>query len=327
VTAEKRWKVYVTRMVPGPGISILKEKADVEVSPGDLPVPREVLMEKVRDIDGLLCLLTDKIDKEVIAAAKKLSVIANYAVGHDNVDIEAATKRGIAVTNTPEVLTETTADLAWSLLMAVARRIVEADRFTRDGRYRAWSPTLLLGKDVHGKILGIVGAGRIGSAVAKRAAGFGMRILYYDTERKPEIEKETGARYSAFEDLLGESDFISVHLPLSGATRHMIGERELKMMKRSAILINTSRGPVVKESDLVRALADGTIAGAGLDVYEAEPALAKGLASLENAVLAPHIGSGSEATRSEMARLAAASIVDRLEGRVPENLVNREILG
>lgn len=313
-------------MVPGPGISILKEKADVEVYPGDLPVPREVLMEKVRDIDGLLCLLTDRIDKEVIAAAKKLSVIANYAVGHDNIDIEAATKRGIAVTNTPEVLTETTADLAWSLLMAVARRIVEADRFTRDGRYRAWSPTLLLGKDVHGKTLGIVGVGRIGSAVAKRAAGFGMRILYYDTERKPEIEKETGARLSDLEELLIESDFITLHLPLTGGTRHLIGKRELEMMKRPAILINTSRGPVVKEDDLVEALSERIIAGAGLDVYEGEPDLSKGLSQLPNVVITPHIGSASEETRSEMARLAATSIVDRLEGRVPENLVNREIL-
>lgn len=322
MASTNRYKVYVTRVIPEPGISILKEKADVEVYPGDLPVPRDVLLEKIRDVDGLLCLLTDRVDRDVIAAGEKLSVIANYAVGYDNIDVAAATKRGIAVTNTPEVLTETTADLAWVLLMAAARRIVAADSFTREGLYRAWSPTLLLGKDVHGKTLGIVGAGRIGTAVAGRATGFGMRVLYYDSERKPAIEKNAGASFADLEELLRESDFISLHLTLTDDTRHLIGSRELEMMKGTAILINTSRGPVIDEAALVAALSHGTIAAAGLDVYENEPELAPGLSSLKNVVLAPHIGSGSEETRAEMARLAATSIVDCLEGRVPENLVN-----
>ncbi|HIE09303.1 MAG TPA: D-glycerate dehydrogenase [Armatimonadetes bacterium] len=321
-------KVYVTRLLPGEALSRLEGECEVEVNPEERAPTKEEIIEHVRDKDGLLCLLTDKVDSEVMDSAPNLKVISNYAVGFDNIDVKAATERGIVVTNTPGVLTETTADLAWALLMAVARRIVEADKFTREGKFKGWSPTLLLGSDVYGKTLGIIGFGRIGRAVAKRAKGFEMRVLYYDIERAPEeVERELNAQYVDLEALLKEADYISIHAPLTPETHHMIGERELKMMKPTAYLINTARGPIVDERALVRALKEGWIAGAALDVYENEPELTPGLAELPNVVLAPHIGSASAETRTKMAEMAVSNLLSVLKGERPENIVNPEVWG
>jgi len=323
-----RRKVYVTRRLPQPAIDMLEERFEVEVYPEDRAIPREVLMEKVKGIDALLPLLTDKVDAEVMdAAGENLKIIANYAVGYDNIDVDAATKRKIAVTNTPGVLTETTADMAWALMFAVARRVVEADKFTRAGKFKGWGPMMFLGGDVYGKTLGVVGVGRIGSAVAKRAKGFNMRVLYTDVVRNKEIEKEVGAKKVELDELLRESDFVTLHVPLMPSTRHLIGERELKLMKKTAYLINTSRGPVVDERALVEALRKGEIAGAGLDVYENEPELSPGLAELDNVVLTPHIASASVETRTRMATLAAENIIAFFEGKRPPTIVNPEVLG
>ena len=320
-------KVYVTRLLPGGALDRLREECEVDLNTEDRAPSKEEMIEHVRGKDGLLCLLTDKVDSEVMdAAGPNLKVISNYAVGFDNIDVEAATERGIVVTNTPGVLTETTADLAWALLMAVARRIVEADKFTRAGKFKGWSPTLLLGTDVYGKTLGIIGFGRIGRAVARRAKGFDMRVLYYDVERAPEeVERELNAQYVDLETLLKESDYISIHTPLTPETRHMIGERELRMMKPTAYLINTARGPIVDEAALVRALKEGWIKGAALDVFENEPELTPGLAELDNVVLAPHIGSASTETRSKMADMAVDNLLSVLRGERPENIVNPEV--
>jgi glyoxylate reductase len=287
-----------------------------------------MLLEKVRGKDGILCLLTDTIDREVMeAAGPKLKVIANYAVGYNNIDVEEATRRGIMVTNTPGVLTETTADLAWALMMSVARRIVEADRFVRAGKFRGWEPMLLLGTDVYGATLGIVGFGRIGQAMARRALGFDMTVLYYDLQRaSEEIEQKYRVRFTPLPELLQTSDFVSLHVPLTKDTYHLIGERELRMMKREAYLINTARGPVVDEKALVRALREGWIRGAALDVFEREPEVELELLELENVVLAPHIGSASYATRTRMAEIAAQNLVKALQGEIPPNLVNPEVL-
>ncbi len=323
-----RRKVYVTRRLPQPAIDMLEERFDVEIYPEDRAIPREVLMEKVKGIDALLPLLTDKVDAEVMdAAGENLKIIANYAVGYDNIDVDAATKRKIAVTNTPGVLTETTADMAWALMFAVARRVVEADKFTRAGKFKGWGPMMFLGGDVYGKTLGVVGVGRIGSAVAKRAKGFNMRVLYTDVVRNEEIEKEVGAKKVELDELLRESDFVTLHVPLMPSTRYLIGERELKLMKKTAYLINTSRGPVVDERALVEALRKGEIAGAGLDVYENEPELSPGLAELDNVVLTPHIASASVETRTRMATLAAENIIAFFEGKRPPTIVNPEVLG
>ncbi|RKY00395.1 D-glycerate dehydrogenase [Candidatus Poribacteria bacterium] len=322
-----RKKVFITRMLPQPAIDMLKERFDVDIYEEDRAIPREVLLERVKGIDALLPLLTDKIDAEVMeAAGPNLKIIANYAVGYDNIDVEEATKRGIVVTNTPGVLTETTADLAWALLMAIARRIVEADKFTRAGKFKGWGPMMFLGSDVYGKTLGIVGAGRIGTAVAMRSKGFNMKVLYTDVRRNETLEKELGARKVELDELLRESDFISLHVPLTPETHHLIGERELKMMKKTAYLINTSRGPVIDEKALVEALKNGEIAGAALDVFENEPELTPGLAELDNVVLTPHIGSASVETRTRMATLAAENIIAYFEGKRPPTVVNPEVL-
>jgi len=312
-------EVYITRKLPGPAEEILARVANYEVFQEDRAIPRSVLLEKVKGKDGLLCLLTDKVDAEVMdTAGPSLKVISNYAVGYDNIQVEEAKKRGIVVTNTPGVLTETTADLAWALLMATARRVIEADAYTRQGLFKGWSPTLFLGVDVYGKTLGIVGLGRIGYAVAKRARGFDMRVLYYDALGPfPEKAKEVNAQFRSLSELIQESDFISLHTPYTPETHHLIGEKELQQMKKTAILINTSRGPVVDEQALVRALREGWIRGAGLDVYEKEPALAEGLSQLPNAVLVPHIASASIETRSRMAEIAAKNLIAVLEGKEP----------
>ena len=324
-------RIFITCRIPDSGIQMLTDafgEQEVVVSPQDGIVSREVLLEGVRGVDALLPILMDTIDAEVMdAAGSQLKTIANYAVGYDNIDVDAATARGIAVTNTPGVLTETTADLAWALLMATARRISESERHIRAGKWDAWGPQLMLGVDVHGKTLGIFGMGRIGQAVARRARGFGMRVLYTDVQRlSAATEQELNAAFVDKAALVAESDFISVHCPLLAETTHAFGALEFKAMKQTAVLINTSRGPVVDEAALAQALESGAIFAAGLDVYEDEPEVHPGLLACENAVLVPHIGSGSRETRAKMAEMAAANIVARLNGETLPNCVNPEVL-
>ena len=316
--------VYITRPIPEIAEKILKEAGcRVEKNPEDRVLSQEELIEKVRGRDAVLCLLTDRIDREVLDAAQGVRVFANYAVGYNNIDVAHAREKGIAVTNTPGVLTEATADLAWSLLMSAARKIPEADRYVREGKFKSWGALLFLGADISGKTLGIIGPGRIGSAVARRAAGFGMRVLLYGRSGSDTsgLESEIGAQRTDFETLLTQSDFISLHVPLTEETRYLIGREELGRMKPGAILINTSRGPVVDEKALVQALREGPIAAAGLDVYEDEPALAEGLIDLPNTVLLPHIGSATTETRERMAVMTAENILACLRGQTPPNAV------
>ena len=322
-----RMKVYVTRRIPEPGISLLEQYFDVVVRDAKGPIGKKELLDNVAAIDGLLCLLTDPVDADVIAAAPELVCISNYAVGYNNIDVKAATQRGIVVTNTPGVLTETTADFAFCLLMAAARRIVEADGFLRAGKFTGWDPMLMLGADVHGKALGIVGFGKIGRALAMRARGFSMKVLYHDSVMADGAdEAPPGATFSSLEDIFKQCDFVSLHIPLTAETRHLVGSEQLRMMKRTAILINTSRGPVVDEQALAEALRDGTIAAAGLDVFEDEPQVNPLLASLPNVVLAPHIASASSETGSLMAKLAAENMIAALTGQRPRFPVNPEVL-
>lgn len=321
-----RTKIFVTRKIPQPGLDMLKEHYEVIVNPHNRVLSKDELLDGVRTADGLLCLLTDDITAEVMDINPNLKIISNYAVGYNNIDVEAATKRGIQVTNTPGVLTDTTADLAWALIMAVGRRVVEGDVFTREGRFEGWDPMLLLGTDITGKTLGIIGMGRIGQAVARRAMGFDMRILYHDMAPVPVAEEEYQAEFVALDELLRQSDFVTIHAPLTDETRHMIGRRELSVMKKMAYLVNTARGPLVDEEALVEALRDGIIAGAGLDVYENEPRLASGLAELPNTVILPHLGSATLETRTKMATMAAANLVAALEGKRPPHIVNPEVL-
>ena len=319
--------VYITRRVPQPGIDRVVEAATaVDVNPHDRVLTRDELLEGVRGRDAVLCLLTDRIDAEVLDAAAGCRIFANYAVGYNNIDVAAATARGIAVTNTPGVLTDATADLTWTLLMSAARRIVEGDQYTRAGKFDGWSPMLFLGGDISGRTLGILGAGRIGTAVALRSRGFRMRVLYVDKAQNEALEQAVGAERVDLETLLRESDFVSVHVSLDESTRHLIGARELGLMKPTAYLVNTSRGPVIDEAALVEALRTGEIAGAGLDVFEDEPALAPGLAELPNVVIPPHLGSATIGTRTKMATLAASNVVAMLRGERPPNIVNPEVL-
>lgn len=319
-------KVYVTRLIPEEGLQRILEACDAEVWEGELPPPREVLLEKVRGKEGLLSLLTDQVDAELMDAAGTLRVISNYAVGYDNIDVKAATERGIPVGNTPGVLTETTADLAFALLMAVARRVVEGVDYVRAGLWKTWGPRLLLGQDVHGATLGIIGFGRIGQAMARRARGFDMRVLYYDRTRRKELEASLGARYADLDTLLRESDFVSIHTDLNPSTYHLINAEALAKMKRTAILINTARGPIVDSIALAEALEKGLIAGAGLDVTEPEPIpLDSPLLKLSNCVIVPHIASASVATRGRMARMAAENLLAGLRGERLPHCVNPEV--
>ena len=324
----QKHKIFVTRELPERGLRIIKKRFDAEVWADSAPPPKKVVIQKVAKVDALASLLTDKIDAEVFDVAPNLKIIAQFAVGYDNIDIKEATKRGIYVTNTPGVLTETTADFAWVLLMAVARRVVEADKYIRSGKWKVdWHPTMILGRDVYGATLGIVGLGRIGAAVAKRARGFDMRTLYYSTTRKPNLEKTLGLEFADLDTLLQKSDFVSIHVPLMEKTYHLMDERKLKLMKETACLINNSRGPVVDEKALYKALTEGWIAGAALDVFEQEPtSVDNPLLKLDNVVLAPHISSSSHETRSRMAEMVAENLIAFFEGRIPPNLVNREAL-
>lgn len=319
--------VYITRKIPQAGLLLLaNEGINFTINPQDKPVSRRELLKAIKDKDGLLCLLADKIDREVIDAGNRLKVISAYAVGYDNIDVTYATRKGIMVTNTPDVLTDATAELAWALIFTCARRIAEADRFVRAGKFTIWGPQLMLGTDIHHKTLGIIGAGRIGQSVGQKAAGFNMRILYTGPQPRPDFQKSTGARRVTLTTLLKESDFVTIHTPLTAQTRHLIGRRELSLMKPTAYLINTSRGPVVDESALVEALKTKKIAGAGLDVYENEPKIHPGLLKLENVVLLPHIGSATKETREKMSLMAAENLMAGLKGKQPPNLVNPEVL-
>lgn len=321
------FNVYVTRAIPEAGLQILREHCGpFEMNPHDRVLSRKELLAAVRGRDGVLCLLTDTIDEGVLAAAgPQCRVFANMAVGFNNVDVPAATRGGILITNTPGVLTESTADLTWALMLAVARRIVESDKYFRTGRWPGWGPMQFLGHDVHGATLGIVGAGRIGTAVARRAAGFDMKLLYCDPRPNGMLDALRGRRVP-LEELLQQSDFVSLHVALGANTHHLIGPRELALMKPTAYLVNTTRGPVVDESALVEALRAGRIAGAGLDVYEHEPTPAPGLIELDNVVCIPHLGSATHATRAKMATMAATNLVTALRGEAPPNLVNPDAL-
>jgi glyoxylate reductase len=320
------WKVYVTREIPHQGIDLLKNSGlEVEVYDKNNAIPKDLLIRKVSESDACLSLLTDNMSKEVINAGSNLKIIANYAVGFNNIDLEAATNKKIVVTNTPGVLTQTTADLTWALLMATAKRLVEADQFLRQGKFTEWQPLLLLGEEIFNATLGIIGAGRIGTAVAKRASGFDMEILYSDTQTNTFIEIEYKAKKVDLETLFNASDYISLHVPLNKETFHLINQKRLKQMKPTAILINTSRGPVIDEKALKEALQNKWIGGAGLDVYEDEPKITPGLTNLPNAVLLPHIGSATNKTRTKMALMAAQNIVDLYKGKKPQNIVNPQI--
>jgi len=318
-------RIYLTRRIPEEGMALLEKEHQVEVFEGDSPPSKQEIIDCLRDAEGLLCLLTDPIDREVLDAAPCLRAIATYAVGYDNIDVREATRRGIPVSNTPGVLTDTTADLTWALIMGIARRIVEGDHMVREGRFKGWGPLVLLGTDVCGKTLGIVGAGRIGQAVGRRARGFDMDILYHNRSRKPEFERDCGARYVEMEELLRTADYVTLHLPLTSDTYHLIGGEELDMMKPSAFLINTARGQCVDERALVRALGSGSIAGAALDVFENEPELTPGLASLSNVLLCPHAGSASRETRAKMAEMVARDLLASLRGERPRHCINPEI--
>lgn len=322
----KKYKVLITRLIPEAGIALLQDKCDLDIYRGEAAIPREQLLQKISHIHGLLCLLSESVDRELLNNAPQLKVVSNYAVGYDNIDVAYATGKGIAVTNTPDVLTEATADLTWALILAAARRVTEGDRLIRDRGFSGWSPLFMLGQDLKGKTLGVLGTGRIGTAVVERSRGWHMPVLYYDHHHQEYLEKNFAARRSELYDLLAESDIISVHLPLNQKTFHLIDEQAILKMKSTAILVNTARGPVVDEQALLKALQRKCIAAAGLDVYENEPKLTPGLEALENVVLTPHIGSATIQTRNDMARIAATNLLAVLEGRKPEAIVNPEVL-
>ncbi len=318
------YRVHITRPLPQIAVDLLEEAGYQVTVPNDDGLPsRDELLNSVKDARGILSILTEKIDKEVLEAAPDLKVVSNMAVGYDNIDVEAATSRGVAICNTPGVLTDTTADFTWALLMAVARRVVESDNYVREGRFQWWGPRLLMGTDVYGKTLGIIGYGKIGQAVARRARGFEMEVLYSGSTA-PETS-EWGRKVSQ-EELLERSDFVSLHVPYRRSTHHLIGAEQLNRMKKSAYLINTARGPVVDENALISALKNGDIAGAGLDVFEDEPKVHPGLCELDNVVLAPHLGSATVATRERMAAMAARNLIAVLEGKEPLSVVNPAVL-
>jgi len=323
----KKPRAFITRQIPQKGLEMLRQEADVEVWQEPLPPPYETLSQKARRVDALLCLLTDKVDGKLMdAIGPQIKVISQMAVGFDNIDIAAATARGIPVGNTPGVLTDTTADFAWALLMSAARRIVEGDKFTRAGKWQTWGPIDFLGPDVTGATLGIVGFGRIGKALAKRAQGFDMRVLYFDKRRHPESEKELHAQYADLNTLLREADFVSLHTSLSQDTYHLIDDERLGLMKPGSILINTARGPVVDTEALFRALSSGTIAYAALDVTDPEPINRDHpLLTLDNVIIAPHIASASFKTRNKMATMAAENLIAGLKGERLPNCVNPDV--
>ncbi len=322
----KSYKILISRVIPEVGISLLKDKCDLEIYQGEGVIPRQQLLQKIRHVDGLLCLLSESVDRELLDSAPRLKVVSNYAVGYDNIDVSYATEKGIVITNTPDVLTDATADLAWSLILAAARRVAEGDRLMRGKGFPGWSPLFLLGQDLKGKTLGVLGAGRIGTAVVERSRGSNMRILYFDRQTSDVLERDFSARKVSLPELLEKSDIVSIHLPFSRETHHLIDEKAISGMKKSAVLVNTARGPIIDEPELVNALREKRIAAAGLDVYENEPQITPGLTALENVVLTPHIGSATIQTRNDMARITAANLLAVLEGREPEAIVNPQLL-
>ncbi len=318
-------KVFVTRQIPEVGIKMLQDKNyEVVISSKDGVLSREELLAGVKGADAILSLLTDNINEEVLTAAgPQLKVVANYAVGFNNLEAEAGKRHNVIMTNTPGVLTETVAEFTLAMIMAVTKRIVEGDKFTRAGKYQGWSPLLLLGSDLAGKTLGVVGLGQIGSLVAKKAKlGLGMKIVYHDIQPNQQFEQETGAGFLELDELLKVADVVSIHVPLLETTKHLINAEKLALMKESAYLVNTSRGPVIDEAALVEALRNKKIKGAALDVFEDEPTLKPGLIELENAILTPHIASATEETRAKMSEIAAQNIVAVLEGQEAPNRIN-----
>ncbi len=319
--------ILISRILPEEAVARARSRAVVDLHEADKPLGRTELIARLKGRQGLICLITDAIDAPLLAACPDLKVVANVAVGFNNIDVAEATKRGVVITNTPDVLTETTADFAWTLLMATARRVVEADRYVREGKFTQWEFMLLLGGDIHGKTLGIIGFGRIGRAMARRARGFDMRVLYQDAvAADPATERELRATRTDTATLLRESDFVTLHTPLLPETQHLINTQSLKTMKKTAYLVNASRGPVVDEAALAQALKEGWIAGAGIDVFEREPEVHPALMGLPNAVLAPHIASASSDTRLKMANLAVDNCLAVLEGKTPPTPVNPEVL-
>lgn len=319
--------IYVTRRIPESGPNLLREHFTVRQWDSDDVIPRDVLLREVQDADALLCLLTEPVNDELLDAAPNLQVVANMAVGFDNFDVDALTKRGIIGTNTPEVLTDTTADLAWTLLMAAARRVVPGYKYVMDGKWTTWGPLLLMGQDIHHATLGLVGVGRIGAGMARRAQGFAMRVLYYDVVRREDLEEELGLEYRDMNTVLRESDFVSVHTPYMPATHHLISHDQFKLMKKTAVVVNSSRGPVVDSKALYAALSSGEIDSAGLDVTEPEPIpVDDPLLTLENCLIVPHIASASYQTRNAMSDLAAQNIAAVLTGKKPPTPVNPDVV-
>lgn len=322
-----RHTVLVTRKVFDEAINLLAKHFEVESNQRDTPVTPTQLVRRLQRKAGAITLLTETIDERLLAQCPELKIVCNVAVGYNNIDVKACTRRGVMVTNTPGVLDDTTADFAWTLLLATARRVVEADKFFRTGKWKGWGLMQFLGCDVHHKTLGVVGFGRIGKGVARRAKGFDMRVIYTDVQRVDEAtEREYGVMYVDKRTLLRESDFVTLHVPLMPETTHFISQPEFALMKKTAILINAARGPVVDEKGLVKALREGRIAGAGLDVYEKEPRCDRALMGMKNVVLAPHIASASVETRTKMAVMAAQNLIAGLSGQRPPNLVNPEVL-
>ncbi len=313
--------LYITRLLPQPVLDAIPRHYHILTEPADRPPTAEELRRRFTEADAVICTLTDRIDASLLSHATRLKIIANYAVGYNNIDVPAATQRGITITNTPDVLTDATADLTWAVLLALARHIVKGDTWIRTGNWPGWTPTQLLGADVSGKTLGIVGMGRIGQAVAQRASGFRMSVIYAGRHRVP-APSGVMWEWQPLEAVLAKSDFLSLHVPLTDTTRHLIGRRELTLMKPTAYLINTSRGPVIDEAALVSALEAQTIAGAGLDVYEREPMVSAGLIALPNVVLLPHLGSATLETRVRMGLICLDNIVAVLGGRPASNRVN-----
>jgi len=325
----KEYNVLVTRKIPQAALDYLKsEGITLDINEEDRVLAYDEVKERIKGKDGLLCLLTDKIDGEIMdAAGEQLQVITNYAVGYNNINVKDATERGIPVTNTPGVLTETTADLAFALMLSIARRIVESDKYTRKGLFKGWGPLLHLGGDIFGKTLGIIGMGRIGSAVAYRAAkGFNMKIKYYSRNRNEALEKELNMEYCSVDEILKTADYVTLHVPLTNETKHLIGEKEFEMMKPTAYLVNTSRGSVIKEDALLTALKTNKIAGAALDVYEFEPEITNGLEELDNVIITAHIGTATIDTRTEMGMMVARNLLAVFRGEEPPNCVNKEVL-
>lgn len=316
-------KVYVCHKIPEAGLNLLNGKVEYRCWDGDGPVPRNLLLKEISDVDGVITMLTEKVDSEFFDNAPRVKVVSNYAVGYNNVDVEEATSRGVKITNTPGVLTEATADIAFGLLVAASRRFTEAERYLRSGKWTCWHPTMLLGREIFGKTLGLIGFGRIGKAVARRAAGFGMKVIYHTPSGGPATDQGDGPRWVSFEEILEKSDYLSLHCPLNDRTRGLIGKKELERMKQDAVLVNTSRGPVVDQTSLYESLRDGVIGAAGLDVYDEEPISPEDpLLSLENVVMLPHIGSATREARDAMATMATSNMLDVLEGKEPRNPVN-----